>query len=236
MSRIINFASGKGGTGKTTVTANVAVAASQMGKNICVLDADVPMANLSLVYGFDDLDITLHEILAGENDLDEAIYSGPGGVKAVPSGMSLNGVRKANLQNLKSVVEELSEEFEIILIDCPSGLGEEAVSALQIADELVLVTMPEITCLSDALKTKIVSERFGADVLGVVISRAMEEDLDVPEEEVKEMLELPVLGTIPEDPEIRESTTYGEPVVLRKPDSPSGKALIELASNLFEEK
>lgn len=236
MSRIIAFASGKGGTGKTTVIANVAVAGSQLDKDVGVLDADIPMANIALTLGLGEQHTTLHEVLAGESDLSEAIYIGAEGVKAVPSGMSLNGVRKADPEGMKDVVKELSDEVEILLIDCPSGLGEETLLALQLAEELVLVVMPEITSLSDALKTKIIAKRFGVKTTGVIISRASEdEELDVAKEEVKSMLEAPILGVVPEDPEIRKSITYGEPVVVRKPKSPSGKAIRKIASELFRD-
>lgn len=236
MGRIIAFASGKGGTGKTTVIANVAVAASQLGKDVGVLDADIPMANLALVLGLGEQDTTIHEVLAGESDLSEAIYTGAEGVKAVPSGMSLNGVRKADPKGVKDVVKEFSDEVEILLIDCPSGLGEETLMALQLAEELVLVVMPEITSLSDALKTKIVAKRFGVETIGAIISRASEdEDLDVAFQEVESMLETSVLGVIPEDPEIRKSITYGEPVVVRKPKSPSGKGIQKIVSELFKD-
>ena len=87
--RSIVFASGKGGTGKTTTVANIGVALAQFGKEVIVIDADITMANLSLILGMEDIPVTLHDVLAGEAELKDAIYEGPAGVKVIPGGLSL---------------------------------------------------------------------------------------------------------------------------------------------------
>lgn len=233
MGRKIVFASGKGGVGKSTIAANIAVAAAQLEKDVLLLDADVPMADLALSLGLDVDGPTLHEVLAGEAEFEEAIYSGPEDVKIVPSGISLDGIRKAKPQRLEDVINDLTGLAELIIVDAPSGLGSGALTSLRMSDELVVVTDPVITSLSDALRTKEVAERFGTEVVGVVVSRTTDPELDIPNDEIESMLGLSVLGVIPEDSEVRESTSVGEPVVARNPNSPSGKAFRELASKLF---
>lgn len=232
--RIITFASGKGGTGKTTVCANLAVAIAKKEKDVALLEADISMANLKVLFGIRADGATLHEVLSGEAKISEAIYAGPGGVKIVPSGVSLHGVRKADSEGLGRIIDQLSEKFENLLIDVPSGLGPETIIALKRGGELVLVLTPEITSLSDGLRTKLLAERFGTKTAGVVVSRAYGEETDIPKGEIEEMLEVPVLGVIPEDPEVQRASAFEEPVVIRSPDSSSGKALRELASELFD--
>ncbi len=236
MTRIIAFASGKGGTGKTTVVANLGTAAAKLGKKTLILDADIPMANLGLVLGIESQKATLHEVLAGEAKPTKAIYTGPEGVKIVPSGMSLNGLRRVRLSRMSKVVKSLARRRDILLIDGPSGLGHDAVLALKISKELILVITPDIASLSDALKTKIIAEHLRVKPIGVVVSRATDENADISEEEIKSMLELPILAVIPEDPEVRRSASFGEPVVTNKPKSPGAEALMELAKKLFVEK
>jgi len=92
--RTITVASGKGGTGKTTLTANLGIALAQHGYDVTIVDADITMANLELILGMEGLPVTLQNVLAGEARIEEAIYSGPGGVKVVPAGVSLEGLRK----------------------------------------------------------------------------------------------------------------------------------------------
>lgn len=236
MSRTIIFAAGKGGVGKSTVTANVAVAAAQLGEKVVLVDADIPMAGLALTLGLDIEGPTLHEVLSGEEELEEAIYEGPEGIMILPAGISLDGVRKANPQRLGDVLDELSEKFDTILIDAPPGLGTAALAVLRSSDEVVLVTIPVLNSLTDALRTKEVTERFGTDPIGVVISRSFDSDADVPREEVESMLDVPILGVVPEDSEVRRSASVGESVSVRKPDSPSGKAFKKLAEEIFIER
>ncbi len=236
MTRVIIFASGKGGVGKSTVTANVATAAAQLGEKVVLVDADIPMAGLALTLGLDVEGPTLHEVLSGEVELDEAIYEGPKNVEIVPAGISLDGVRKANPQKLEEVLEELSEKFDTILIDAPPGLGTAALTVLRASDELVLVTVPVINSLTDALRTKEVTERFNTEPIGVIISRSFDSDTDVPKEEVEAMLDLPILGVVPEDKEVRRSASVGESVVQRKPGSPSSEAFKKIAEEIFKEK
>lgn len=233
MGRKIVFASGKGGVGKSTIAANLGVKAARLGKEVVLLDADVPMADVALSLGLDVDGPTLHEVLSGEVDLEDAIYNGPEGVSIVPSGISLDGVRKANPQDLGGVLNKLSEKFDIVLIDAPSGLGLGALTSLRESDELVLVTDPVVPSLADALRTKEVAERFNTTPIGAVIAKTVNSDVDVPQGEIKSMLDVPILGEVPEDEEVRKSTSVGDPVIVRKPNSESSKAIQELAEELF---
>lgn len=141
MAITIAIASGKGGTGKTTISANLSVALSKFGKDVIVLDADIAMANLELVMGLDGKPITLNDVLAGSASVEQAIYEGPGGVKVVPAGVSLDGFKKAKPEKLLEVLSKLHELGDIIIIDCPAGIGKEALTAISTAEHLILLTV-----------------------------------------------------------------------------------------------
>ena len=236
MTRIISFSSGKGGTGKTLVVANLGAAAARLGKRVTIIDADMPMANLGLVLGLERPKVTLHEVLAGEAEISDAIYPGPEGMEIVPSGMSLEMLRKVKLSQMEEVVKVLARGKDAVLIDSPSGLGRDAIFAMKASKETILVITPDIAALSDAFKAKMIAERLGVKPIGVIISRATGKDFDVSEKEIAAMLELPVLAVIPEDSKLRKSATVGEPVVTTEPDSPSAKAFKELTRELFVKK
>jgi septum site-determining protein MinD len=104
MFRAYTIASGKGGTGKTTVTVNLGTSLAQLGKETFILDADIGMANLGLVLGLESVPVTLHEVLAGKASVDDAIYEGPNGLKVVPSGISLQGFQNADPEKMKDVM------------------------------------------------------------------------------------------------------------------------------------
>lgn len=234
MGRVIVFASSKGGSGKTTVVANLGVAMAQLGQNVVILDADLMMADLGLMLSMEEQKTTLHDVLAGEAKLSDAIYKGPGGVRVVPSGVSLEGIQRARLERLKKVVSELSKTSKFLLIDAPSGLERDAITAITMAQEAILVSTPDIISLLNALKTKLVAERFGVKIIGTVITRATNSKSDIPIEGVKSTLETPVLAAIPEDPEIRRLVALGEPVVTHSPRSPAAREFKRLAAALVK--
>jgi septum site-determining protein MinD len=233
MTRIITFASGKGGTGKTTTVANLGTVMAQLGKWAVILDADITMSNLGVMLGLEGQKVTLHDVLAGKAKVSKAIYKGPKGVRVIPSSVSLESLRGAKLERLKKVVAELAKQTEILLIDSPAGLDRDAITALTMGNETILVVNPDIASLSDALKTKIISENLGANPIGIVISRAADKRVDLPKGKIASVLDLPVLAVIPEDPEVRHSTVSCEPVVLYEPKSPAARAFTKLTKDLL---
>lgn len=229
----ITIASGKGGAGKTILTASLGAAIAGFGKDVTVLDADIEMANLELHFGLEGMKTTLYDVLRNRADIKDAVYRGPGGVKVVPSGISLYKLRKAELAKLKDILEELLKSTDVLLIDAPPGIGSEVVAVLAAGQELLLVVTPEFTSMPGALKTKEVAKKLGTHVLGAVVNRAGHDESDLKVEEVEAILGLKVLGVVPEDPEIRRSVAAGQPVVLRSPDSPAALAIKKLAAELI---
>src|SRR3989344_3148945 len=122
MSRVIALASGKGGVGKTTITANLGIALAQRGQRVLLIDADIAMANLSLILGMHSSPITLHDVLLGEASIQDAIYDGPAGIAFIPSGLSLESYRRVDSERLEQVVESIKDQFDFILLDAPAGI------------------------------------------------------------------------------------------------------------------
>jgi septum site-determining protein MinD len=236
MSLSITVASGKGGVGKTTISANLGTALAEMGKDVTILDADIEMANLELLFGMEGMTTTLHHVLGGKASPSEAIYDGPAGIKIIPAGISLEGLRNADPDVLENVLEELIEQTEILILDSPAGLGKSAITSLAVGQELLLIANPEISSMSDALKTKIVAKKLGAHLLGVVLNRTGSDTTDLTIEEVQTILETNVIATVPEDPEVRRASSAGTPLVLKAPNSPAAIAIKKLAADLIGEK
>lgn len=232
----ITIASGKGGTGKTVITSNLGIALAQLGKKVTLLDSDIEMANLGLHLGLEDIKTSLHDVLSNEADINDAIYDGPEGVKVIPAGISLEGLKKVDPDIMEKILEVMLKETEILLIDAPAGLGRSAITALAAGQELILVTNPEISSMSDALKTKIVARKLGIHVLGTILNRAGYDVTDLTVPEVGVMLETKVLAVIPEDKEVRRSVISGQPLIIRAPHSPASVAIKKLAADLVGEK
>lgn len=240
MVRVYTLASGKGGTGKTTVTVNLGTCLAQLGKETFIMDADIGMANLGLVLGLEDVPITLHEVLAGKASIKDAIYQGPAGLKVVPSGISLQGFQQADPEKLKDAMKELVNLCDYLLIDAPAGISRDGVIPLAIADEVILVVNPELSSIVDALKTKILTEVVGGHVMGAILNRAGIDKTDFVSQKMEKVLGVKVIGAIPEDPNIRKAASFKTPVVIKYPDSGASIALKRIAANLagipFKEK
>jgi septum site-determining protein MinD len=232
MVRAYTIASGKGGTGKTTVSVNLGTMLAYYGKETYIMDADVGMANLGLVLGLENVPVTLHEVLAGKAPVSEAIYEGPYGVKVVPSGISLKGFQNANPDRLRDVMRELVGRCDFLIIDAPAGISRDGVIPLAIADEVILVVNPELSSIVDALKTKILTELVGGHVSGAILNRATMENIEVSKEKMEKVLGVKVIGVVPEDANVRRSAAYKTPLVVKYPDSDAAKALKRIAADL----
>ncbi len=235
MAKSLVIASGKGGVGKTSVSINLAVAIAQLGKRVTILDADIEMANVELRLRLENGGVSLHDVLAGKSGIGDAIYDGPGGLKVVPCGTSLEGLRAADPSKLGAVLKELLEnaETDMLVIDAPAGLGA-SLSALAVAQEMLLVVNPEVASVADAMKVKMTFEELEGHLLGVVLNRATFHEEDLKVEEIEALLDSNVLAVIPEDREIKKAAAYLEPLVLANPVSPAAKAISNLAKDVLE--
>jgi len=234
MGTVYALASGKGGVGKTTITANLGIALAQRGKKVLLVDADIAMANLSLLLGMHSSPITLHDVLLGESSLQDAIYDGPGGVSFVPSGLSFESYRRVDSSRLTGLIDSVKEEFDYILLDAPAGIETNVMSALSASDNVILVTMPISPSIADVLKTKIVAERLGAKPIGIIVNFVRKEKGEILPEDIMKMLELPIYGLVPYDEEIRKAFMREKimPTILFKPNAKAIASINEIAEKL----
>lgn len=232
MIRAYTIASGKGGTGKTTVTANLGTALAQHGRKTCIVDTDIGMANLGLVLGLPETPITLHEVLAGEATIRDAMYEGPYGLMVVPCGLSLQGFQNVNPERFKDVMSDLTDRCDFLILDAPAGIGTDGVIPLTVADEVILVVNPEISSIVDALKVKILTETVGGTVGGVILNRAIFEEPGAHQEKIERMLDMPIIDMVPEDRNVRRAAAAKTPVVIESPGSESSKAFRRIAAKL----
>lgn len=234
--RRIAIASGKGGVGRTTLTANLGIALAQMGKATIIVDGSLTTPNLALLFKLEKVVYTLNDVLTGEAPLVDVMYDGPGGVKIVPAAVALEQIRKVRSERLQEALRELPEATDFLLIDSPGGLRRETVSALRAGRELLLVTTPEIPAVSDALKTRLLGEFLGLKPIGAVLNRKRREEFELSGDEIKTILNLPVLAEIPEDMSVRKALRQGKPVIELSPKSSASKAIKALAKKLVEMK
>ncbi len=232
MGHSIAITSGKGGTGKSVLTSNLSVVLSEAGKNVLILDADLKMANLSLLLDLEYPEVTLSEVLAGEATIEDAVYE-KYGVKIVPAGMSLSQVRKARADRLEEVFATLTQNIDYLLIDTSPGLEADAISALAGAESTLLIITPEVASITDAFKIKKVCDLLNTTLLGLVVNRVKYEVSELSINEIETVMESRCLGVIPEDPEVQRSVAFGKLFCTRTPNSAASKAMCKLGKTLL---
>lgn len=235
MARIVAIVSGKGGVGKTTLTSNLGAVLSKLGKKTLILDGNITTPDISLHLGIPLYPVTLHDVLRGNANIEEAIYMHPQGFYVVPGSIALNDMEGVNLDRLSDSLRDLKDRAEIILLDAPAGLGRESLKSIEVSDDILIVTNPDVPSVTEALKVKELSEGLNKNILGVVVNRVKGERSELSEKEIRNMLELPILSKIPEDPTVPISIGNKTPAVYFNPVSPSSKAFKKLGGDLIGE-
>lgn len=234
MSKIIVITSGKGGVGKTTTAINLGAAMNYFGKDVLVIDTNLSTPNVGIHLNSPEVPINLNHVLQKKAEAYEAIYEHSSGLKIMPSSLSIKELKKIREERLKDFVPDFRKLSEYIIVDSAAGLGSETHSAIDIADEIIIVTNPEMPAITDALKTIKYAEQMKKQIKGVIITRVRKDNIEMSPETVKEMLESPILGMIPEHMDIKRSLNQKDAVVHTHPKSEPSRAYKEIAARLLE--
>lgn len=234
MQKVIVITSGKGGVGKTTTAINLGAAMNHFGKDVLIIDGNLSTPNIGIHLNSPEVPITLNHVLSKKADIHEAVYEHNSGIKIIPASLSITELKKLRPQKLKDFKKDFKMISDYVIIDSAAGLGEEATSALEVADELVIVTNPEIPAITDALKTVKLAEQMNKPVRGVVITRVRKDSIEMQPEAVKDMLEAQILGMVPEDMSIKRALNVKDAVVHTYPKSKSARAYKEIAAKILD--
>ncbi len=232
MTHYLGILSGKGGVAKTTTAVNLSAAMNYFGRDVILMDGNLSTPNVGLHLGASVVPINLHHVLKGKNHITEAMYMHPSGIKIIPAGLSINDLKNVQPEKLKQVLPQLDGLADVVVIDGAAGLGREAISLMNAVNNLIIVTNPELPALADALKTIKIAEDLGKNVRGVVITKTGN-DGDISLQNLRTILEKPILAVIPHDKAIRQSLIKKDPVVYTHPKSRSAIAYKKLAANLI---
>ncbi len=234
MARVIGVLSGKGGVGKTTLVSNLGVSLAQEGKNVAIVDANLTGANLGLHFGLLSYPVSIHDVMSDEALITDAMYKHPSGVDIVPASLSIEHI-DTEPRNLRSSIDEFLGDKDFVLIDAATGLDRETLNAIDMSDEVLIVTHPELPTISDALRTKTIAEKYGKDVIGIVLNRVNRKD-ELNKDNVSSFFELPVIGAIPDDPVVRKSIEAKNPVVLSHPNHRVSNEVRRVSSHVLGKK
>ena len=211
MGRCIVITSGKGGVGKTTVTAGLGLALAKNKSRVIVVDADITLNNLDLVLGLEgNVVYDLNDVILGKCRLSQALVQhSNASLRLLPS---IRG-EDIPLRDFRKVMLELKEDSDFLLIDCPAGLDEGFTRAVDAASEAIVVTTPTPSAIRDADKVISVLNKMKIKRASLVVNRVrgdlIVEGSMLSPEEIANLLKIRLIGCIPEDDHALDYTGLG---------------------------
>lgn len=248
----IAVTSGKGGVGKTFISANLAAALTRRGQRVLVLDADLGLANLDVVLNLYPK-TTLHDVFTGKCDLEAAILPAPGGFSVLLAGSGL--VEYSRLTNdvreqLLDIIDRMKPRFDYIILDTGAGISDVVLFAVSLASDVLVVATPEPTSLTDAYATiKVLATQQARRVIKLAVNQVARQGegrtirgqlQQVVDRYVSPMLgagaeslKLDLIGEVPTDPAVREAILKRQLLTEALPGSPAALGVGQLADKLL---
>jgi flagellar biosynthesis protein FlhG len=244
--RVYAITSGKGGVGKTAVVANTATAMAKMGKKVLILDADLGLANIDVVFGIAPR-YNLNHFFAGDQDLCSILTEGPYGIKILPAGSGVqNFTRLDSKQKLRLLdgLDQMHNDFDFVLIDTEAGISENVTYFNTAAQEILVVTTPDPTAITDAYALmKLLSTQYHEKRFNLVVNQIQHENeaLDVYRKLTmvsNRYLDISIdfLGSIPADKQMTDAIRKQRVIVDLYPSSKISTAFESLAATICSEK
>ena len=223
--------SGKGGVGKTFLSLNLAASLAMFNIKTIVVDANLDCPDVGICLGNGSYYSSLHDVLAGRDKLSNAVFDSGYNFDIIPGDISVNALRDINLENLEDVLTKLTQEYNVVLVDTPPGIGDAVISSLSACESMMVVTSPVISSVVNGLKIQSIGKRLNTECIGVVLNMTGDGGI-ISKENIEKTFELPVIGEVEYNPEVNSYLTEGDLFVASNPSSNTSRAIKKIAADL----
>ena len=240
--RIITVTSGKGGVGKSNFVVNLGIALQKSGKKVLIFDADMGMGNDDVLMGFLPK-YNVFDIIFNNKEIEEVIITGPYGIKLLPGGSGLTKIDEITNEEREAFLSKLTKlnDLDYILMDTGAGINKDVLGFVACSEELIILTTPEPTSLTDAYSLlKVVNHFKLKNKAKVIINRTMEDtEGQVTFNKLNNAvwsflkMELEYLGNVAEDKKLSLAVRQQQPVLISYPNCEASKAIIRIAEKLM---
>ena len=233
--RVIAIVSGKGGVGKTTFSANLAIALTAIGERTVVIDCNVTTPHLSYYLGVKNYSSTLNNIFNGEFSVDYAPLD-QNGVQFIPASEKFTDLENVDMAKLKDIIKDLAKsgKFDFIILDSAPGLGREAMGVLHACNEIIYLTTPTAPNIADIARCDEVARILGHKKFHIVLNKVRNKQFEISSEKAEQLFHIHVIGNIPFDENVMDSTAEGMPILWYNPKSKSCNSFLRVAANLAD--
>ena len=239
MSEVIVITSGKGGVGKTTTSANVGTGLAKLGYSVVLIDTDIGLRNLDVVLGLENRIVyNLVDVVEGNCRIKQALIKDKRYDKLflLPSAQTRDKT-SVTPEQMKKLTDELREEFDFVLLDCPAGIEQGFKNAIAGADRALVVTTPEVAAIRDADRIIGLLEANEIKRTDLIVNRLRMDMVKrgdmMSTDDVVDILAINLIGVVPDDENIVVSTNQGEPLV--GDESLAGKAYMNICRRVLGE-
>ncbi|MBN2259005.1 MAG: MinD/ParA family protein [Clostridiales bacterium] len=240
--QIYTVASGKGGVGKTNIVVSLAISLQRAGKKVLVMDADLGLANVDILLGISPK-LTLYDVMFKGRKIEDAIFEGPEGIKIIPGGSGILELSKMDVMEKRSFINQFKmlNGFDIILIDTGAGISMNQLSFITFSDEVILVTTPEPTAITDVYSViKIISSLKLNRKINIVVNRVKDEKdalntFNKLNETTTRFLgiELKQYGFVADDIRVNTSVMNQVPFIIKYPNCLASQCIDNLAKDII---
>lgn len=239
--KVIAVASGKGGVGKTNLSVNLAISLKQMGKNVVVLDADLGLANIDVIIGVVPK-LNLYDVIFNNKNIEDIIINGPEGIKVVPGGSGVESLSNLNDEQRRRLSDKFGElkDTDILIIDTGAGISKNVIGFMAAADEVIIVTTPEPTSITDAYSLiKVALKYVPKSKIHVMVNRVISDsEANLAYQRLGSAVkcflskDINYLGYILDDIKVKKAVMQQIPFKVAYPDCLASRCIDDIASTI----